>query len=275
MLFVFLIIVNLLFSTFANKMIISDEYTTKEQVINGIIESNCPTCHKKINSNLFDEKKITRTKSQTKIQIPLSIIMELNQMSNELDIFRKLLPHENMKSLPRNREFISNSLTIVPKAAGCSVEYKTINLKDTDDPSLYYSPPCTRVGRCGGCCSHDLLACQPVNTDIIDFEITVMQYNSDGSFQFKEKKTVTVEQHTKCKCGCLIKEKDCNSLQKYLANECRCECINEDEQNKCNEESDLKMWNSDTCICQCREEKECSTGFTFDYSTCMCESDNS
>lgn len=58
-----------------------------------------------------------------------------------------------------------------PKPAICSVESQTINLKDTDDPSLYYYPPCTRVNRCGGCCVHDLLACQPTKTETLNFEV--------------------------------------------------------------------------------------------------------
>lgn len=60
---------------------------------------------------------------------------------------------------------------LTPKAAGCTVELQTISLKDTDDPSLYYYPPCTRVNRCGGCCAHDLLACQPTKSETLNFEV--------------------------------------------------------------------------------------------------------
>lgn len=59
----------------------------------------------------------------------------------------------------------------IPKPASCSIESQTISLKDTDDRSLYYFPSCTRVDRCGGCCSHDLLACQPTKTEILHFEV--------------------------------------------------------------------------------------------------------
>lgn len=62
---------------------------------------------------------------------------------------------------------------IIPKAAGCAVELKTISLRDTNDPSLYYYPPCTRVYRCGGCCAHDLLACQPTKTETLNYEVRI------------------------------------------------------------------------------------------------------
>lgn len=40
-----------------------------------------------------------------------------------------------------------------------------------------------------------------------------MQYNGK-SFVFKERKIVPVEQHVKCKCDCIVKEKV--RSQKYL-----------------------------------------------------------
>ncbi|XP_050434472.1 vascular endothelial growth factor A-A-like isoform X2 [Adelges cooleyi] len=215
------------------------------------------------------------TENYSKTEIPLNIIMELNEFtSNVSGLFHKFMPNVNVEKLLGNdaANTIQNA-ALVPKAAGCSIENKTVSLKDSDDPSLYYSPPCTRVNRCGGCCSHELLACQPTEVEMIDFQVTVMQYNSDGAFQVKEKKTVTVEQHNKCKCDCIVKEKDCSSSQTYRPNECRCECTNHEDQTKCDEEADVKMWNSDACTCQCREEQECSTGFTFDYSSCGCEPD--
>lgn len=63
---------------------------------------------------------------------------------------------------------------MIPKPAGCSVEVQTISLKDTDDSSLYYYPPCTRVNRCGGCCSHDLLGCQPTKSEALNFEVRII-----------------------------------------------------------------------------------------------------
>lgn len=78
--------------------------------------------------------------------------------------------------------FLTNMLSVhleaatTPKSAGCSPENRSVNLKDTDDPSLYYYPACTRVNRCGGCCGHDLLSCQPTKVEILNFEVRISEY---------------------------------------------------------------------------------------------------
>ena len=49
------------------------------------------------------------------------------------------------------------------KAALCQPELTTVelDLPNYDDGSgVFYYPTCTRVNRCGGCCSHELLSCQ-------------------------------------------------------------------------------------------------------------------
>lgn len=45
-------------------------------------------------------------------------------------------------------------------------------------------------------------------------------------------------------------------------------CNNEEDHEKCNEEYNLKIWNPGTCACECRDTKECTEGFRFDYNTC-------
>lgn len=54
----------------------------------------------------------------------------------------------------------------------------------------------------------------------------------------------------------------------YVAKECRCVCNNLEDQNKCDEQSDIKMWDSESCSCKCMEVEECTTGFIFNYNTC-------
>jgi len=51
----------------------------------------------------------------------------------------------------------------------------------------------------------------------------------------------------------------------YDARECQCVCNDSDEECK---EQEKKVWDSDTCSCQCFEVKECTTGTKFDYNTC-------
>lgn len=219
--------------------------------------------------------------SANTVEIPLNVIMELNQVTNVSDLFTKFMPDTNMDEA--QRRFITTGFqsrttlnlerksAFIPKPASCSIESQTISLKDTDDRSLYYFPSCTRVDRCGGCCSHDLLACQPTKIEILHFEVLVSQYNGAGKLEFKGRKTVSIERHLKCKCECVVKEENCSLLQVYNRKECRCKCSNEDDEEKCNDEYELKQWNSATCKCECREIKECTSGFGFDNYTCRCE----
>ncbi|XP_026812855.1 uncharacterized protein LOC113553629 [Rhopalosiphum maidis] len=214
-------------------------------------------------------------------EIPLNVIMELNQVSNVSELFTKFMPDTNMDEA--QRRFITTGFqsrttlnlerkaAFIPKPATCTIESQTISLKDTDDRSLYYFPSCTRVDRCGGCCSHDLLACQPTKIETLHFEVLVSQYNGAGKLEFKGRKTVSIDRHLKCKCECIVKEENCSPLQMYNRKECRCKCSNEDDEDKCNDEHDLKQWNSATCKCECREIKECTSGYGFDNYTCGCE----
>ncbi|CAG2069498.1 unnamed protein product, partial [Timema podura] len=57
-------------------------------------------------------------------------------------------------------------------------------------------------------------------------------------------------------------------LQEYRAGECRCVCLNVDDERKCNADNDTKLWDSNSCVCACRENKECSTGLYFDQNSC-------
>ena len=51
-----------------------------------------------------------------------------------------------------------------------------------DDTSLSLSvfPSCTRLERCGGCCSHPLLSCQPIREETVTLEVLVVD-NRDFS----------------------------------------------------------------------------------------------
>ncbi|XP_025201496.1 vascular endothelial growth factor A-like [Melanaphis sacchari] len=213
-----------------------------------------------INSNSHKIKKFP--------EIPLDIIMELNQVKSVSELFQKFMPHINIHEILKYETNDGQNSTIIPKAASCTTENQTVSLRDDNNPNLYYSPPCTRVKRCGGCCGSSLVSCQPTKVEMLNFEVTILQYNE--TFTFKEKKIITVEQHEKCKCDCIIKEKDCKPSQRYNAKECQCICNNLDEEEECDNQG-TKIWNSDTCSCQCIEEQECTTGYKFDYNTCSCE----
>lgn len=65
---------------------------------------------------------------------------------------------------------------------------------------------------------------------------------------------------------------DCHLLQVFKESECRCICANKDEERKCYENHNKKLWNPDVCACQCRDIQHCTTGYTFDTNTCRCVS---
>lgn len=58
-----------------------------------------------------------------------------------------------------------------PNQALCMPELQTVPLLE-NEPSVIYYPTCTRIKRCGGCCTHSLLSCQPTATEIRNFEVS-------------------------------------------------------------------------------------------------------
>ncbi|KAJ8984615.1 hypothetical protein NQ317_006077 [Molorchus minor] len=155
------------------------------------------------------------------------------------------------------------------KSAGCSPELRTISLGQTDDPSVLYIPQCTRVERCGGCCSHSLLSCQPKETETLSYQVMKTKYTGGKKLKYIGKEVVLVERHVSCKCDCKVKEEDCNNYQEYRESECRCACTNLDEEKKCFK-SVKKLWNPELCACQCRDVAQCTSGYSFDQIDCKC-----
>lgn len=208
--------------------------------------------------------------------------LELAQMINEMesmDEFIKYVKGENATPLPIAKSGIISRMGDVvgqerskadrPIPANCKPELQPVSLKVTENPSTLYYPSCTRIKRCGGCCTHARLSCQPVASEVRNFEVMVVSL-SGGQPTIKDKLIVPLEEHTKCKCDCKIKEEDCTEKQTYVLSECACRCNNNDEEQKCLANNNTKIWNPDLCICVCREEQECSTGYYFDQNTCRC-----
>ncbi|XP_073999194.1 PDGF- and VEGF-related factor 1 [Rhodnius prolixus] len=164
-------------------------------------------------------------------------------------------------------------VTEVAQAARCMPEKQVVRLGAPADPNLHYSPSCTRIERCGGCCTQDaLLSCQPVEKVTVYFLVNVIERNySAGSYPQSRKDVVRVEKHSKCKCGCIVKKEHCNPLQEYVEENCSCVCRNRDERAKCKDDPLNKSWDPHSCTCVCREVKQCNTGSRFNKHTCSCE----
>ncbi|CAL7936890.1 unnamed protein product [Xylocopa violacea] len=197
-------------------------------------------------------------------------IDSVDSLQEFLSLVKDVPPSEQVFSLTSKMGERSNAKQ--PTPAKCMPELQPVPLKQDDDPSTIYYPSCTRVNRCGGCCSHSLLSCQPVTSEIRNFEVIVASIDSSSTgLSYSGKQIVPVEEHTSCQCDCKIKEEHCNAKQIYDPDECICKCKNVDEAEKCNANNDTKIWNPELCACFCREELECSTGFYFDQNTCRCK----
>ncbi|KYB27935.1 hypothetical protein TcasGA2_TC007448 [Tribolium castaneum] len=205
------------------------------------------------------------------LQIPLDFIKDLNQ-HNVSDLLLHYIEEDAVFLQDRfgGDEAEERSAATIPKGAPCMPELQTVNIAASDDPSVLYIPQCTRVERCGGCCSHHLLACQPETKEEIPFKVIKTQYTGGKKLKVLSKEVILVEKHTKCKCDCKVRAEDCNRFQEYRKSECRCACTNYDEEKKCNKNSLTKLWNPDLCACQCRETMQCSTGSYFDQNECKC-----
>ncbi|KAL3267113.1 hypothetical protein HHI36_011253 [Cryptolaemus montrouzieri] len=168
--------------------------------------------------------------------------------------------------------FVLGDAAVTPKSAGCMPELQVVKLATSDDASILHIPQCTRIERCGGCCSHHLLSCQPTDSQPVSFSVMKTQYVGGKKLKFVGKEIVVLEKHTKCKCDCKVKAEDCNRFQQYKKSECRCSCINTDEEKKCYSKNQTKLWDPELCSCICREVKQCSTGTEFDPIECRCTS---
>ena len=60
-----------------------------------------------------------------------------------------------------------NEVEEVPFAepALCKPEMTTVPLDTGTDPNVFIFPNCVRIERCGGCCNHELLQCEPIELE--------------------------------------------------------------------------------------------------------------
>ncbi|XP_059609483.1 platelet-derived growth factor subunit A isoform X1 [Phlebotomus argentipes] len=211
------------------------------------------------------------------MEIPVDLLRKMSTVTNISQFVDEFIDKDSVDSREIAGHFASEDvergLAITPKPGLCTPEMTLVPLipvNSENDPSVVYYPQCTRVKRCGGCCSHRLLSCQPTETETLTFTIIKSQYTGGTRMQLVERVPIIVEQHTKCRCNCAVKEEHCNRFQRYESSQCKCVCTNLEDQSKCLKESELKIWDSSTCNCRCRESKGCTTGTFFDENQCKC-----
>ncbi|KAG8039913.1 hypothetical protein G9C98_000642 [Cotesia typhae] len=147
----------------------------------------------------------------------------------------KGVPESEKPSFVADRMGVERASAPLARPAACTPALQVVPLTlRVEDPAAIYFPPCTRVKRCGGCCNHRLLSCQPTEVRLVNYE-------------------------------------QCNHKQDYIEDECRCICSNTDDEAKCKNNSHIKIWDSDKCECGCREIEPCHEGLYFDKNTCRCQ----
>ncbi|XP_049543166.1 uncharacterized protein LOC125955886 isoform X2 [Anopheles darlingi] len=170
-------------------------------------------------------------------------------------------------------EYTGRDMGENPKPASCEPQPELVSLRPENltTSRYYYFPTCTRVNRCSGCCNTNQLVCEAVTTRKILYKVMIMEYRQGKKDRFSHLELVPTEEHVKCKCLCRVRESHCNELQVYNPNNCRCECTNREDRNRCVQERQLKQWNPDTCRCECLPRtEECTSGSHYDRSACKC-----
>ncbi|XP_035791162.1 uncharacterized protein LOC118466215 isoform X2 [Anopheles albimanus] len=170
-------------------------------------------------------------------------------------------------------EYTGRDMGENPKPASCEPQPELVSLRPENltGTRYYYFPTCTRVNRCSGCCNTNQLVCEAVTTRKILYKVMIMEYRAGKKDRFSHLELVPTEEHVKCKCLCRVRESHCNELQVYNPNNCRCECTNREDRNRCVQERQLKQWNPDTCRCECLPRtEECTSGSHYDRSACKC-----
>ncbi|XP_011868200.1 PREDICTED: uncharacterized protein LOC105562184 [Vollenhovia emeryi] len=217
----------------------------------------------------LDNKPAGGSAGDSDTPIPLDLATRLNSIDT-LEQFMQLL--HGVPASEKDIAFSSRfggeerSNALMPTPAKCMPELQLVSLKLDDDPSMFVFPLCTRIKRCGGCCISPLLSCQPTAMEMRNFEVIV---TSLSDLNYRGRRIVPLEEHTKCKCDCKIKEEHCNDKQHYEPHNCKCACDNVDEEEKCRK-NDTKIWNPELCVCTCRTIEPCTTGYYFNPNTCRC-----
>ncbi|KAK0166962.1 hypothetical protein PV327_004425 [Microctonus hyperodae] len=165
-----------------------------------------------------------------------------------------------------------SSTVIETKPAKCKPIITVVPFRNENTaPSVSYWPSCTHIDRCDGCCNTEFWSCQPVNKTSLNHKVFKFHVTETGEFNFQGEEIIPLEKHTSCQCLCRVKAEHCSIKQRYLEDSCKCECINTDEMEKCNNDPSTKIWNPDRCECDCRSITECNSKHDFNPQTCRCD----
>uniref|UniRef100_A0AAG5DQW4 Platelet-derived growth factor (PDGF) family profile domain-containing protein n=1 Tax=Anopheles atroparvus TaxID=41427 RepID=A0AAG5DQW4_ANOAO len=250
-------------------IIFPDEMSTRYEAVKEKRES--PTLADSAEANPEDAEDDWSDQS---IELPISYARQLAELNATADILALLDPDSiDQRIFMDGGEFSGRDIGVLPTPASCEPETQLVSLRPENltGTRYYFYPTCTRVKRCSGCCNTNQLVCEPVANRTILYKVTILEYRNGKRDRFSHLELVPVEEHVRCKCQCRVKDSDCNELQVYNPNNCRCECTNKDDRTQCTQERQTKQWNPDTCSCDCiPRTEECTSGSHYDRSACKC-----
>ncbi|CRL08719.1 CLUMA_CG021292, isoform A [Clunio marinus] len=255
--------------------------------------------HENLNNELFNEEtpqivieedeassKLTTTEaSQEDVEcshcnkiseMPMEIAEKINEISDVDEFIHEFVDDSiSLSNASSSYEHPSSrrrrGVRDGPRQATCQPIDTVVSLvQDERDPTVFYFPSCVLMKQCGGCCAHSGTTCSPIEETDKQITIKKTKFSGGSKFQSLGDVTVTVKEHNRCKCQCKKTASSCNSLQKFIANQCRCECINIAEAESCTQDP-TKLFDTKSCACVCRDTKECATGLQYDQSSCSCQ----
>jgi len=133
------------------------------------------------------------------------------------------------------------------------------------------TPTHVAVQRCAGGCHGVGQGCAALATRQKEVSVMVGKCGVSVGKCEKECATVTLEEHTKCGCGCQIDRGQCETdgLHRFKKELCQCECKDVEAKRSCLEQG--RTWEEDSCTCGCPALKSCASGTVYSATTCMCE----
>merc|ERR1719192_1003944 len=133
------------------------------------------------------------------------------------------------------------------------------------------TPTHVAVQRCAGGCHGVGQGCAALATRQKEVSVMVGKCGVSVGKCEKECATVTLEEHTKCDCGCHLDRLQCelDGLHKFRKELCQCECKDVEAKRSCLEQG--RTWEEDSCTCGCPALKSCAPGSVYSATTCMCE----
>ena len=133
------------------------------------------------------------------------------------------------------------------------------------------TPTHVALMQCDGGCHRGSQGCIATATRTREVSVMVGKCGVSVGKCEKECATVTLEEHTKCGCGCHLDRLQCehDGLHKFKKELCQCECKDVEAKRSCLEQG--RTWEEDSCTCGCPAVLSCTSGSVYSFTTCMCE----